>query len=100
MDRIAEVKRVTKETNIDMRLDLDGRGRSSVNTGIGFFDHMLEGFARHGFFDLDVDVKGDLHVDGHHTVEDTGIVLGNAIREAVGDKRGIRRYGYFILPMD
>ena len=87
MDRIAEVKRVTKETNIDMRLDLDGRGRSSVNTGIGFFDHMLEGFARHGFFDLDVDVKGDLHVDGHHTVEDTGIVLGNAIREAVGDKR-------------
>ena len=75
MDRIAEVKRVTKETNINMRLDLDGRGRSSVNTGIGFFDHMLEGFARHGFFDLDVDVKGDLHVDGHHTVEDTGIVL-------------------------
>ena len=100
MDRIAEVKRVTKETNINMRLDLDGRGRSSVNTGIGFFDHMLEGFARHGFFDLEVDIRGDLHVDGHHTVEDTGIVLGNAIREAVGDKRGIRRYGYFILPMD
>ena len=100
MDRIAEVKRVTKETNIDMRLDLDGRGRSSVNTGIGFFDHMLEGFARHGFFDLEVDIRGDLHVDGHHTVEDAGIVLGNAIREAVGDKRGIRRYGYFILPMD
>ncbi len=97
MDRIAEVKRVTKETNIDMRLDLDGRGRSSVNTGIGFFDHMLEGFARHGFFDLEVDIRGDLHVDGHHTVEDAGIVLGNAIREAVGDKRGIRRYG---LPMD
>ena len=100
MDRIAEVKRVTKETNIDMRLDLDGRGRSSVNTGIGFFDHMLEGFARHGFFDLEVDIRGDLHVDGHHTVEDAGIVLGNAIREAVGDKRGIRRYGYFVLPMD
>ncbi len=100
MDRIAEVKRVTKETNINMRLDLDGRGRSSVNTGIGFFDHMLEGFARHGFFDLEVDIRGDLHVDGHHTVEDTGIVLGNAIREAVGDKRGIRRYGYFILPLD
>ena len=100
MDRIAEVKRVTKETNIDMRLDLDGRGRSSVNTGIGFFDHMLEGFARQGFFDLEVDIRGDLHVDGHHTVEDAGIVLGNAIREAVGDKRGIRRYGYFILPMD
>lgn len=100
MDRIAEVKRVTRETNISLKLNLDGEGKSSVNTGIGFFDHMLEGFSKHGFFDLDVDIKGDLNVDGHHTVEDTGIVLGNAIREAVGDKKGIRRYGYFILPMD
>lgn len=100
MDRIAEVKRVTKETEIYMKLNLDGEGKSSVDTGIGFFDHMLEGFSKHGFFDLDVRIKGDLEVDGHHTVEDAGIVLGNAIREAVGDKKGIRRYGYFILPMD
>lgn len=100
MDRIAEVNRVTRETDINMRLNLDGDGKSSVDTGIGFFDHMLEGFSKHGFFDLDVTIKGDLHVDGHHTVEDAGIVLGNAIREAVGDKKGIRRYGYFILPMD
>ena len=80
MDRIAEIKRVTKETNISLKLNLDGKGKSSVNTGIGFFDHMLEGFSRHGFFDLDVRTEGDLHVDGHHTMEDTGIVLGNAIR--------------------
>lgn len=100
MDRIAEVKRVTKETDISMKLNLDGSGKSSVSTGIGFFDHMLEGFAKHGFFDLEVAIKGDLEVDGHHTVEDAGIVLGNAIREAVGDKKGICRYGYFILPMD
>ena len=100
MDRIAEIKRVTKETNISLKLNLDGKGKSSVNTGIGFFDHMLEGFSRHGFFDLDVRTEGDLHVDGHHTRGATGIVLGNAIREAVGDKKGIRRYGYFILPMD
>lgn len=100
MDRIAEVKRVTKETDISMKLNLDGSGISSVSTGIGFFDHMLEGFAKHGFFDLEVAIKGDLEVDGHHTVEDAGIVLGNAIREAVGDKKGICRYGYFILPMD
>ena len=86
MDRIAEVKRVTKETDISMRLNLDGEGKSSVNTGIGFFDHMLEGFSKHGFFDLEVAIKGDLEVDGHHTVEDAGIVLGNAIREAAGDK--------------
>ena len=83
-----------------MNLELDGSGKSSIDTGIGFFDHMLEGFAKHGFFDLEVAIKGDLHVDGHHTVEDAGIVLGTAIREAVGDKKGIRRYGYFILPMD
>ncbi len=100
MDRIAEVERVTKETDIHARLNLDGEGSASVNTGIGFFDHMLEGFSKHGFFDLDITVRGDLDVDGHHTVEDAGIVLGNAIREAVGDKKGIRRYGYFILPMD
>ena len=100
MGRNAAVTRVTKETDIRMNLELDGSGKSSIDTGIGFFDHMLEGFAKHGFFDLEVAIKGDLHVDGHHTVEDAGIVLGTAIREAVGDKKGIRRYGYFILPMD
>lgn len=100
MSRTAEIKRVTKETDIYTRLNLDGEGKSSVDTGIGFFDHMLEGFSKHGFFDLEVKVKGDLNVDGHHTVEDAGIVLGNAIKEAVGDKKGIKRYGYFILPMD
>ena len=100
MGRNADVTRVTKETDIRMNLELDGSGKSSIDTGIGFFDHMLEGFAKHGFFDLEVAIKGDLHVDGHHTVEDAGIVLGTAIREAVGDKKGIRRYGYFILPMD
>ena len=100
MDRTAEIKRVTKETDIYMKLKLDGDGTSSVSTGIGFFNHMLEGFSKHGFFDLDVKITGDLDVDGHHTVEDAGIVLGNAIKEAVGDKKGIRRYGYFILPMD
>jgi imidazoleglycerol-phosphate dehydratase len=100
MSRISKVRRTTKETDIDMTLNLDGEGRSNIDTGIGFFNHMLEGFSKHGFFDLDVKIKGDLDVDGHHTVEDAGIVLGNAIREAVGDKKGIKRYGYFILPMD
>jgi len=100
MNRSASVKRTTKETQIQMELTIDGMGRSNVSTGIGFFDHMLEGFAKHGFFDLDVTVNGDLHVDGHHTVEDTGIVLGQAIKEAIGDKKGIRRYGHFTLPMD
>lgn len=100
MDRTAEVKRVTKETDIYMSLKLDGEGKSCVDTGIGFFNHMLEGFSKHGFFDLDVKINGDLDVDGHHTVEDAGIVLGSAIKEAVGDKKGIKRYGYFILPMD
>ncbi|MBE5875303.1 MAG: imidazoleglycerol-phosphate dehydratase HisB [Lachnospiraceae bacterium] len=100
MSRSASVNRVTKETDIQMCLNLDGDGASNVSTGIGFFDHMLEGFAKHGFFNLDVAIKGDLKVDGHHTVEDAGIVLGNAIREAAGDKKGIKRYGYFILPMD
>ncbi len=100
MTRTATIERKTKETDIHVALTLDGTGESEVSTGIGFFDHMLEGFARHGFFNLSCHVEGDLHVDGHHTVEDTGIVLGQAIREAVGDKKGIRRYGYFVLPMD
>ncbi len=99
-ERTARIKRVTKETDIVLHLNLDGSGISHINTGIGFFDHMMEGFARHGFFDLDLKVKGDLHVDCHHTIEDTGIVLGEAIRQALGDKVGIRRYGHVILPMD
>ena len=100
MTRTASIHRTTKETDISVILNLDGAGEAGISTGIGFFDHMLEGFARHGFFDLKCRVKGDLQVDGHHTVEDTGIVLGQAIAKAVGDKKGIRRYGYFILPMD
>lgn len=99
-NRTAEVTRKTKETDILIRLDLDGTGKSEVSTGIGFLDHMLEGFARHGFFDLTCTVKGDLHVDGHHSVEDTGIVLGQAIAKALGEKKGICRYGSFLLPMD
>ncbi|MCI6019450.1 MAG: imidazoleglycerol-phosphate dehydratase HisB [Clostridiales bacterium] len=100
MDRIAQIQRITGETKIIMHLNLDGSGKASVETGIGFFDHMLNSFARHGFFDLDVKAEGDLYVDSHHTIEDTGIVLGNAIAKALGDKSGIRRYGSFILPMD
>ena len=100
MERTAELTRKTKETDITVSLNLDGTGKSQVNTGIGFFDHMLEGFSRHGFFDLVVEIKGDLQVDGHHSVEDCGIVLGSAIRDALGDKKGIRRYGSSILPMD
>jgi imidazoleglycerol-phosphate dehydratase len=100
MAREKTVKRVTKETDISLRLELDGSGKSEVSTGIGFFNHMMEGFAKHGFFDLTLSVNGDLDVDGHHTVEDTGIVLGQAIKEALGDKAGIKRYGSFILPMD
>ena len=100
MARTAVYVRKTKETDISLHLNLDGTGSSSINTGIGFFDHMLDGFARHGLFDLKVNVAGDLAVDCHHTIEDTGIVLGNAIKEAVGDKKGIRRYGSCILPMD
>lgn len=100
MNRTAERTRRTKETDIALRLNLDGAGNARISTGIGFFDHMLEGFSRHGFFDLDCTVKGDLQVDGHHTVEDAGIVLGQAIADALGDKRGICRYGSAILPMD
>ena len=100
MERRVTLKRTTKETDILVTLDLDGSGHNDIDTGIGFFDHMLDGFARHGLFDLTVKVKGDLHVDCHHTVEDTGIVLGGAILKAVGDKAGLRRYGHFILPMD
>ena len=100
MSRRAEIERNTKETKIKIALELDGTGKAELHSGIGFFDHMLDGFARHGLFDLTVDVDGDLDVDCHHTVEDTGIVLGNAISEAVGDKKGIRRYGSCILPMD
>ena len=100
MARTADYVRKTKETDISLHLNLDGTGSSSIHTGIGFFDHMLDGFARHGLFDLKVNVAGDLAVDCHHTIEDTGIVLGNAIREAVGDKKGIKRYGSCILPMD
>ena len=99
-DRKADFVRKTKETDIALSLCLDGTGKSSVSTGIGFFDHMLEGFARHGLFDLKVSVEGDLAVDCHHTIEDTGIVIGNAIKKAVGDKCGIKRYGSCILPMD
>ena len=100
MNRTANCERRTNETKIQVTLGLDGTGKTSIHTGIGFFDHMLDGFARHGLFDLTVAVSGDLEVDCHHTIEDTGIVLGQAIREAVGDKAGIRRYGYMILPMD
>lgn len=99
-NRIASLTRTTRETDISLTLNLDGTGQSQIDTGIGFFDHMLDGFARHGLFDLTVKVKGDLKVDTHHTIEDTGIVLGNAIRQAVGDKAGIVRYGFRILPMD
>ncbi len=98
--RQSEVNRKTKETDISCRLVLDGSGKADVKTGIGFFDHMLEGFSKHGFFDLDIFAKGDLFVDGHHTVEDCGIVIGTAIKEALGDKRGIKRFGSMILPMD
>ena len=98
--RIAEYTRKTKETDIYLSFDLDGRGDAKVDTGIGFFDHMLDGFARHGLFDLNVKVTGDLVVDCHHTIEDTGIVLGNAIKKAVGDKKGIKRFGNCMLPMD
>ena len=100
MTRKATIKRLTNETEIELELDLDGDGSSSVQTGVGFLDHMLELFSRHGILGLSVTAKGDLHVDQHHTVEDVGICLGQAIRDALGDKAGIRRYGHFTLPME
>lgn len=100
MARTAVIERNTNETKIKMEFNLDGSGKADIHTGIGFFDHMLHGFTRHGLFDLSVYVDGDLEVDTHHTIEDTGIVLGKAIKEAVGDKKGIVRYGSKILPMD
>lgn len=100
MGRFSKITRTTKETDITVEINLDGSGNSNINTGIGFLDHMLDGFARHGFLDLKVCAKGDLDVDEHHTIEDIGIVLGQAIKEALGDKAGIKRYGSCILPMD
>lgn len=100
VNRSANISRKTSETDINLELNLDGSGQTEIDTGIGFFDHMLNSFARHGFFDLKVKVNGDLYVDSHHTIEDVGIVLGNAIQKAVGDKKGIKRYGSVILPMD
>ena len=100
MSRTASITRKTGETDITVTINLDGTGKTDIDTGIGFFDHMLDAFGRHGLFDLEVKVKGDLSVDGHHSVEDTGIVLGQAIAKAVGDKKGIKRYGSMILPMD
>ena len=99
-DRIAAVTRHTAETRIDVRVNLDGSGRAQLATGIGFFDHMLDQIARHGLIDLDIDCQGDLHIDGHHTVEDVGITLGQAVARAVGDKKGIRRYGHAYVPLD
>lgn len=98
--RSATITRKTKETDISLRLVIDGSGKTNINTGIGFFDHMLNSFAKHGLFDLDLSVKGDLIVDCHHTIEDVGIVLGEAIKDAIGNKQSIRRYGDIILPMD
>ena len=99
-DRQAEVFRNTAETKITVRVNLDGTGKASLATGIGFFDHMLDQIARHGLIDLDIQADGDLHIDGHHTVEDVGITLGQAVYKAVGDKKGIRRYGHAYVPLD
>jgi imidazoleglycerol-phosphate dehydratase len=100
MSRVGEIRRRTKETNLHVRVDLDGRGEAQVRTGIGFFDHMLEALARHALLNLTVQGEGDLHVDGHHTVEDTGIALGQAVAQALGDRAGIRRYGDALVPLD
>jgi imidazoleglycerol-phosphate dehydratase len=100
VDRVAEITRKTKETDIKLILNLDGKGTSSIDTGIAFLDHMLDLFSAHGFFDIDIKAKGDIEVDYHHTVEDIGICLGSAIREALGEKKGIKRYGHAIIPMD
>lgn len=100
MSRIADVRRDTKETQIRVRVDLDGTGQAALSTGIGFFDHMLDQIARHGQIDLEIEAQGDLHIDGHHTVEDVAIVLGQALREALGDKAGIRRFGDALVPLD
>ena len=99
-DRVADVQRNTAETQISVRINLDGSGAAKLSTGIGFFDHMLDQIARHGLIDLDIQAKGDLHIDGHHTVEDVGITLGQAFAKAVGDKKGIRRYGHAYVPLD
>jgi imidazoleglycerol-phosphate dehydratase len=98
--RIGEIRRTTKETDLHVRVELDGRGTATVHTGIGFFDHMLDALARHALLDLTIEAQGDLHVDGHHTVEDTGIALGLALERALGDRAGIRRYGDAIVPLD
>jgi imidazoleglycerol-phosphate dehydratase len=98
--RVAEVTRTTAETRITVKLNLDGTGQSRLSTGIGFFDHMLDQIARHGLIDLDIQADGDLHIDGHHTVEDVGITLGQAVAKAVGDKKGLRRYGHAYVPLD
>ncbi|MES2281322.1 MAG: imidazoleglycerol-phosphate dehydratase HisB [Pseudomonadota bacterium] len=98
--RIAEVSRNTAETKITVKVNLDGTGKASLSTGIGFFDHMLDQIARHGLIDLDIHAEGDLHIDGHHTVEDVGITLGQAVAKAVGDKKGLRRYGHAYVPLD
>lgn len=98
--RTAQVSRDTKETQIRVQVNLDGTGQSKLSTGIGFFDHMLEQIARHGLIDIEVEAKGDLHIDGHHTVEDVGITLGMALAKAVGDKKGIHRYGHAYVPLD
>jgi imidazoleglycerol-phosphate dehydratase len=98
--RVADVQRNTKETQIRVRINLDGTGEAKLHTGIGFFDHMLDQIARHGLIDLDIQAQGDLHIDGHHTVEDVGITLGQAVAKAVGDKKGLRRYGHAYVPLD
>ncbi len=100
MNRSAEITRRTAETSITVKVNLDGSGKSSLHTGIGFFDHMLDQIARHAMLDLEIEAAGDLHIDGHHTVEDVGIALGQAVSKAVGDKRGIRRYGHAFVPLD